>query len=66
VIAVGSGAGLSMPLFEITTDSAGKWAIVYRPKASVDFRIAGLMPLGELESYLNSAAADAPKAVDAS
>jgi hypothetical protein len=67
VIAVGSGAGLSLMLsFEMTMDSAGKWAIVYRPKASVDFRIAGLMPLGELESYLNSVAAEAPKTVDAS
>jgi hypothetical protein len=65
VIAVESGADLSLLLNpEMTMDSTGKWAILYRPKASVNFRIAGLMPLGELKSYLNSVARDAPKTVN--
>lgn len=42
---------------EMTIDTAGDWRIVYRLKASINFRIAGLMPLDELESYLSSFAA---------
>ena len=39
---------------EMTTDTVGDWRILYRPQASMNFRIAGLMPLDELESYLSS------------
>jgi len=46
---------------EMAIDSAGKWKVLYRPRASINFRIAGLMPPEELESYLNSVAADALK-----
>ena len=39
---------------EMMIDTAGDWKILYRPKAPINFRIAGLMPLDELESYLSS------------
>ena len=64
VIAIESGAYLSdgVPFNpDMTVASAGKWKILYRPKASVNFRIAGLMPIAELEAHLNSVRA---KAVD--
>ena len=64
VIAIESGADLSdaAPFNpDLTVESAGKWKILYRPKASVNFRIAGLMPIAELEAHLNSVRA---KAVD--
>ena len=57
VIAVESATSLSPALPfnpEITIDTAGHWKVLYRPKASINFRIAGLMPLDELESYLSS------------
>ncbi len=57
VIAVESAAYRSSALPfnpEMALDTAGDWTILYRPKASITFRIAGLMPLDELESYLNS------------
>jgi hypothetical protein len=66
VIAVGSGAELSLLVnFEMTMDSAGEWDRLSTESIS-RFPHRGLMPLGELESYLNSVAADAPKTVDAS
>jgi len=46
---------------ELTIDTAGNWKILYRPKASVNFRIAGLMPVAELESYLGSFAPNTPQ-----
>jgi hypothetical protein len=62
VVAVERGADLSLLLNpEMTIDSAGQWKVLYRPRASINFRIAGLMPPEELESYLISVAADAPK-----
>jgi hypothetical protein len=67
VIAVESSADLARTVRfdpEMTLDSAGKWKVLYRPKASVNFRIAGLMPLEELEPYLNSVAVNAPKTVN--
>jgi hypothetical protein len=33
---------------EMMVESAGAWKILYRPKASMYFRIAGLMPIAEL------------------
>jgi len=66
VIAVESAAySSSAPPFnpEMTIDTAGDWKILYRPKASISFRIAGLMPLDELESYLNSFTPKAPQNV---
>jgi hypothetical protein len=59
VIAAESSADLSRVVafnHEIVIDSAGRWKILYRPKASVNFRVAGLTPIGELEAYLNSVA----------
>lgn len=65
VLAVESGSDLSLLLSpEMTIDSAGQWKVLYRPKASMNFRIAGLMPLVELESYLNSVAGGSPKKGD--
>jgi hypothetical protein len=62
VIAVERGSNLSLILNpEMTIDSAGSWKVLYRPKASTNLRIAGLMPVTELESYLNSVAADGTK-----
>jgi hypothetical protein len=62
VIAIERGSNLSLLLNpEMTIDSAGSWKVLYRLKASTNFRIAGLMPVTELESYLSSVAADAPK-----
>jgi hypothetical protein len=62
VIAIERGSNLSLLLNpEMTIDSAGSWKVLYRPKASTIFRIVGLMPVTELEFYLNSVAADAPK-----
>jgi len=61
VIAVESGADLLRAVrfnHEMAIDSAGKWKILYRPRASVNFRIAGLMPVEELEAYLNTFAVD--------
>jgi hypothetical protein len=56
VIAVESATYPSPAPFnpEITIDTAGHWKVLYRPKTSINFRIAGLMPLDELESYLRS------------
>ena len=39
---------------EMTIDTVGDWKIIYRPKALINVSISGLMPLEELESYLNS------------
>ena len=64
VIAVESGADFSgaAPFnHEMTIDSADGWKILYRPKASVNFRIGGLMPVEELEAYLNSFSVGAAK-----
>ena len=57
VIAIESGVDLSYAVPfnpDMTVESAGKWKILYHPKASVSFRIAGLMPIAELEAHLNS------------
>jgi hypothetical protein len=57
VIAVESDTCLAPALQfnpEITIDTAGHWKVLYRQKASINFHIAGLMPLDELESYLGS------------
>jgi hypothetical protein len=64
VIAIESVADLSgaVPFNpDMTVESVGKWKILYRPKASVNLRIAGLMPIAKLEACLNSVRA---KAVD--
>jgi len=57
VIAVES-ASYSSPALpfnpEMTIDTVGNWKIIYRPKALINVSISGLMPLEELESYLNS------------
>lgn len=39
---------------EMIRESTGEWKILYHPKASVSFRIAGLMPLEELEAHLRT------------
>jgi hypothetical protein len=55
VIAVEGGSDLSLLLNpEMTIDSAGQWKVLHRRRPSISFRIAGLMPPEELESYLNS------------
>ena len=41
---------------EMTLESVGAWKFLYRPKASFEFRISGLMPVAELEAYLKSVA----------
>lgn len=46
---------------ELTIDTAGNWKILYRPKAAVNFRIARLMSVDELESYLSSFAPITPR-----
>jgi hypothetical protein len=62
VIAVERGSNLSLLLNpEMKMDFVGSWKVLYRPQASTNFRIAGLMPVTELESYLNSVAADGTK-----
>jgi hypothetical protein len=62
VIAVEGRADLSFLLNpEMTIDSVGPWKVLYRPKASTIFRIAGLMSPDELGSYLNSVGADISK-----
>jgi hypothetical protein len=56
VIAVESKAYSSTVPFnpDMTVDTAGKWKILYRPKALTSSHAAGLMPLDELESHLSS------------
>jgi len=46
---------------EMKIDTAGDWKILYRPKASINFSIAGLMPLTELESFLGSFTPNRPE-----
>lgn len=44
-----------MPLSsDMTIDRSGRWQILYRQKAHVSFRIAGLMPIEELKENLNA------------
>jgi len=57
VIAVESGDDFSGAVLfnpDMMVESAGKWKILYRPKAFVNFGIAALMPIAELEAHLNS------------
>ena len=57
VIAIESGADSSYTVPfnpDMTAESVGKWKIIYRSKASVNFRITGLMPVAELEAHLNA------------
>ena len=64
VIAVESATYLSPALPfnpEMTIDTVGDWKILYRPKASINFSISGLMPLDELESYLSSFTPNTPE-----
>jgi hypothetical protein len=64
VIAVESDAYLSPALPfnpEMAVDTVGDWKILYRPKASINLSISGLMPLDELETYLNSFAPNMPE-----
>lgn len=61
VIATENTAGVSeivAPNQDMTMDSAGRWKILYHPKAFFNFRIVGLMPVQELESYLNAVTVD--------
>jgi len=56
VIAIASSAHFSdaVPFNpDMTTVPTGGWKIMFRPKASVNFRIAGLMPVQELEAHLS-------------
>ena len=60
VIAVQSDADLSSALAfnpDMRIDSAGGWKILYRPKASLNMRVAGLTPIEELDAYLDSVSA---------
>ena len=62
VIAVENDARASQVLAFIpdaTIESVGNWKIIYRPKGVPLFSIFGLMPVEELESYVNSFKADA-------
>ena len=64
VIAVESAIQLSPALAfnsEMTIDAVGNWKILYRPRASMNFHITGLMPLDELEAYLSAFAPHTPK-----
>jgi len=57
VIAIASNADSSHALPfnpDMILESTGEWKILYRPKASVNLRIAGLMPLEELEAHLRA------------
>lgn len=58
VIAMESDADLSKATLnpEMTVDSVGRWKCLYRPRASFEFRIAGLMSVDELESHLSAIA----------
>lgn len=59
VIAIESDAEFSRAFNpEMTIDSVGRWKFLYRPKASIEFRISGLMPVEELEAHLNSVGVD--------
>jgi hypothetical protein len=57
VITVESGADSSRAAFDpdLAIQHVGKWKILYRAKASIEFRISGLMPIEELEAYVDSA-----------
>jgi hypothetical protein len=46
---------------DMRIDRAGRWQILYRPKARFNIRIAGLTPVNELEANLNAIVADSPK-----
>ena len=64
IIAIEESVSFSnvMPLNpEMKIDSAGGWKILYRPRVPFGFRVAGLMPLEELEPYLNSVWIEARK-----
>lgn len=47
---------------EMRIEPAGKWKVLYRRKAPFVFRVGELMPLEELESYLNSVSTTAGQA----
>lgn len=56
VVAVQSSAGRLDPSAfnsEMTAEDAGGWTLYYQPKI-LSFIPPGLMPIGELESYLNA------------
>lgn len=60
VIAVQSDADLSSALAfnpDMRIDAAGVWKVLYRPKASLNMRVAGLTPVHELDAYLDSVSA---------
>jgi len=44
---------------DMVVERSGRWKIFYRPKAFVSLRIAGLLPVEEIEAYLHAAALDA-------
>src|SRR5205807_227749 len=53
VIAVEIGPDVSLLLNpEMRIDSSGRWKVLCRPRASINFSGTGLMPPEELESYL--------------
>lgn len=60
VIAIESGAEFSRAFNpQMNIDSVGRWKFLYRPKAGMEFRASGLMPVEELEAHLNSVGVDA-------
>lgn len=53
----GEGFSRTVPFnHDMAIESAGRWKLLCRPRASIEFRIAGIMPVEELEAYLNSIA----------
>jgi len=60
IIAIESDAEFSSAVAfnpEMTVEFVGRWKILYRSKATIEFRISGLMPIEQLEAHLNSIAA---------
>jgi hypothetical protein len=45
---------------DMTIDRSGRWQILYRPKAYFNLRIAGLMPVEELDANLNAVLSRSP------
>jgi hypothetical protein len=63
VIAVESGGNPFPQMLHpgMNIDTSGSWKILYRPKAFFAISIPALMPLQELESYLNGITRDTAK-----
>jgi hypothetical protein len=55
IIAVESDADLFENIrTEMTSETSGKWTILYRPRSTFELKMAGLIPVEKLEAYLNA------------